>query len=45
MRRAGIVLVTVLALPAGGALVAPARAATPATPGRIDGLRVLGQPA
>jgi L,D-peptidoglycan transpeptidase YkuD (ErfK/YbiS/YcfS/YnhG family) len=39
MRRAGIVLVTVLALTAGGALVAPARAATPATPGRIDSLR------
>jgi L,D-peptidoglycan transpeptidase YkuD (ErfK/YbiS/YcfS/YnhG family) len=39
MRRAGIGLVTVLALTAGGALVAPARAATPATPGRIDGLR------
>jgi hypothetical protein len=38
MRRAGIVLVTVLALTAGGALVAPARAATPATPGRIDSL-------
>ena len=30
---------TVLALTAGGALVAPARAATPATPGRIDSLR------
>jgi L,D-peptidoglycan transpeptidase YkuD (ErfK/YbiS/YcfS/YnhG family) len=39
MRRAGIVLVTVLALLAGGAVAAPARARTPATPGRIDGLR------
>jgi L,D-peptidoglycan transpeptidase YkuD (ErfK/YbiS/YcfS/YnhG family) len=39
MRRAGIVVVTVLALTAVGALAAPARAATPATPGRIDALR------
>jgi len=38
MRRAGIVLVTVLALLAGGAVAAPAKARTPATPGRIDGL-------
>ena len=39
MRKAAIVLVTVAALTAFGALVAPARAATPATPGRIDTLR------
>jgi len=39
MRRAGIVVVIVLALTAVGALVSPASAATPATPGRIDGLR------
>jgi L,D-peptidoglycan transpeptidase YkuD (ErfK/YbiS/YcfS/YnhG family) len=39
MRRAGIVLAIVLALTAAGALTAPARAATPATPGRIDSLR------
>jgi L,D-peptidoglycan transpeptidase YkuD (ErfK/YbiS/YcfS/YnhG family) len=38
MRKAAIVLVTVAALTASGALVAPARAATPATPGRIDTL-------
>jgi L,D-peptidoglycan transpeptidase YkuD (ErfK/YbiS/YcfS/YnhG family) len=39
MRKAGIVLVTVLALTAAGALVAPAQAVKrPATPGRIDGL-------
>jgi L,D-peptidoglycan transpeptidase YkuD (ErfK/YbiS/YcfS/YnhG family) len=39
MRKAGIVLVTVLALTATGALVAPAQAVKrPATPGRIDGL-------
>jgi L,D-peptidoglycan transpeptidase YkuD (ErfK/YbiS/YcfS/YnhG family) len=38
MRKAAIVLVTVAALTASGAL-APARAATPATPGRIDTLR------
>ena len=31
MRKAGIVLATVLALAASGALVAPAEAATPAT--------------
>jgi len=40
MRRAAIVLATVLALTAVGALVSPASAAMPATPGRIDGLRV-----
>jgi hypothetical protein len=39
MRKAAIVLVAVAALTASGALVAPARAATPATPGRIDTLR------
>ena len=39
MRKAAIVLVTVAALTAFGALVAPAEAATPATPGRIDPLR------
>jgi len=39
MRRAGIVLVTVLALLAGGAVAAPAKARMPATPGRVDGLR------
>ena len=39
MRRAGIVVATVLALTAVGALVSPASAAMPATPGRIDGLR------
>jgi L,D-peptidoglycan transpeptidase YkuD (ErfK/YbiS/YcfS/YnhG family) len=39
MRKAAIVLVTVAALTASGALVAPARAATPATPGRIDTLQ------
>jgi hypothetical protein len=39
MRKAAIVLVTVAALTAFGALVAPARAATPATPGRIDTLQ------
>src|SRR4029453_15347770 len=39
MRRAGIVLATVLALTAVGAVVNPAEAAMPATPGRIDGLR------
>jgi L,D-peptidoglycan transpeptidase YkuD (ErfK/YbiS/YcfS/YnhG family) len=38
-RKAAIVLVTVAALTASGALVAPAEAATPATPGRIDTLR------
>jgi L,D-peptidoglycan transpeptidase YkuD (ErfK/YbiS/YcfS/YnhG family) len=39
MRKAGIVLVTVLALTAAGALVAPAQAVKrPATPGRIEGL-------
>jgi L,D-peptidoglycan transpeptidase YkuD (ErfK/YbiS/YcfS/YnhG family) len=38
MRKAAIVLATVAALTASGALVAPARAATPATPGRIDTL-------
>ena len=32
-------VVVVLALLAGGAVAAPARAATPATPGRIDALR------
>jgi hypothetical protein len=39
MRRAGIVVVIVLALTAVGTLVSPASAAMPATPGRIDGLR------
>jgi L,D-peptidoglycan transpeptidase YkuD (ErfK/YbiS/YcfS/YnhG family) len=39
MRRAGIVLATVLALTAVGAVVTPAEAAMPATPGRIDSLR------
>src|SRR4029453_8549473 len=39
MRRAGIVLATVVALTAVGAVVTPADAAMPATPGRIDGLR------
>ena len=39
MRRAAIVVATVLALTAVGALVSPASAAMPATPGRIDGLR------
>ena len=39
MRKAAIRLVTVAALTASGALVAPAEAATPATPGRIDTLR------
>jgi len=39
MRRAAIVLATVLALTAVGALVSPASAAMPATPGRIDRLR------
>jgi L,D-peptidoglycan transpeptidase YkuD (ErfK/YbiS/YcfS/YnhG family) len=39
MRKASIVLVTVLALTAAGALVAPAQAVKrPATPGRIEGL-------
>ena len=39
MRKAAIVLVTVATLTASGALVAPARAAPWATPGRIDTLR------
>ena len=39
MRRAAIVVATVLALTAVGTLVSPASAAMPATPGRIDGLR------
>jgi L,D-peptidoglycan transpeptidase YkuD (ErfK/YbiS/YcfS/YnhG family) len=39
MRRAGIVLATVLALTAVGAVVTPADAAMPATPSRIDSLR------
>ena len=39
MRRAGILLATVLVLTLAGAPAAPARAPTPATPGRIDGLR------
>jgi L,D-peptidoglycan transpeptidase YkuD (ErfK/YbiS/YcfS/YnhG family) len=38
MRRAGILLVTVLALAVVGAPAAPATAPTPATPGRIDAL-------
>ena len=39
MRRGGIVLATVLALTGAGAVVRPADAAMPATPGRIDALR------
>ena len=39
MRRAGIVLGTVVALLAVGGVVTPAEAAMPATPGRIDSLR------
>jgi L,D-peptidoglycan transpeptidase YkuD (ErfK/YbiS/YcfS/YnhG family) len=39
MRRLPLVVATVLALTAAGALAAPAQAAVPATPGRVDGLR------